>query len=366
MNNATDDPILLNSGLRRSELALLALLILFILSLIVFLNYPIDDANVPDWLPIMQNQLRELLDNLIPYVIVGITGAIVAIAELTSTFQTYPRQALRTRWARILITVNIVSAVLALIITRLTMPDVNQVLQVIGVGFGFQALIRTRFVLARPIGGDGSGEVSLDLGWLYDQFQHLCRTQIDLELMNNRRTAVTRMLMHYPSLAELYDIAWYTIIARATLTPAEEAAKLAELEKLLDPKAPEQFARSSIALLILENGGPGYVDLLLNQAMPTSTTTSPTRVTTNESLVRQLVDAYTLLGLVTLTEQLTSRAEIRDWVRAAAKPDSEANEANQKAAIAHFLIQQVGTDIIQREIDVNAHPATNTQQEETT
>ncbi|MBE2199101.1 MAG: hypothetical protein IAE79_10855 [Anaerolinea sp.] len=334
-------------GLRRSEVILLALLIFLLTLLIVFLNFP-TNAHTPAWLPVLQNQLRQLFGVLIPYGVVGVLGAIVAVAELASTFQTYPREALQTRWARILIGINIVAAVLALAITRLTMPQMNQVLQVLGVGVGFQALIRTRFVLAKPIGGNGSGEVSLNLGWLYDQFQHLCRTQIDLELMNNRRTAVIHLLTYYPSLAELYDIAWYTIIARATLTAAEEAAKLAELEKLLDPKAPEQFARSSLALMILENGGPGYVNLLLDQAMTGQPAETPTRLMSAENLVWQLVERFSLDGLVTFTEQLTPAAEVRNWVREAAKPNSETNETNQKAAVAHFLVQQVGAEVIQR------------------
>ncbi|MCA9958404.1 MAG: hypothetical protein KC443_05190, partial [Anaerolineales bacterium] len=148
----------------------------------------------------------------------------------------------------------------------------------------------------------------------------------------------------------LYDIAWYTIIARATLSPTEEAAKLAELEKLIDPKAPEQFARSSIALMILENGGPGYVNLLLDQAMTEQRVEAPTRAVSSENLVWQLVETYSLPGLVTFTEQLTSATDVLTWVHNAAKPDPNATEASQKAAIAHFLLQQIGADAIQRQI----------------
>ncbi|MCB8968414.1 MAG: hypothetical protein R3E31_13400 [Chloroflexota bacterium] len=337
-------------GLSRLELILLASLAFIALFLIIFINFPTDNPNTASWLPTVQNQLRELLDALIPYGIVGALGCVVAIAELTSTFQTYPRAALQTRWARILILINMIAAVLALVITRLTLPTMNPVLQVLSVGVGFQGLIRTKFVLAKPIGGEGEGEISVNLGWLYDQFQNLCRTQIDLELMNNRRTAVIHLLDYYPSLAELYDIAWYTIIARATLSPTEEAAKLAELEKLIDPKAPEQFARSSIALMILENGGPGYVNLLLDQAMTEQRVEAPTRAVSSENLVWQLVETYSLPELVTFTEQLTSATDVLTWVHNAAKPDPNATEASQKAAIAHFLLQQIGADAIQRQI----------------
>lgn len=328
------------------------LLLLILTAVFLFLTFPFNTIPVQEWVITLQTQLKAQFTALAPYLVVGVLGGMVGIAELTATFATYPREALQTRWARILIAVNMVAAVLALIIAQITMPDGNMVLQVIAVGVGFQALIRTRFVLAKQIGGDGNGqgEVSLNLGWLYDQFQNLCRTQIDLELMNNRRTAVTRLLEYYPSLTQLYDIAWYTIIARATLTPEEEKTRLAELEKLIDPKAPEQFARSSIALMILENGGQAYVDLLLDQAMHPTAMSTGTAVLSANDLVRQITDKYSLEQLVGLSEQVSEVEEVKTWVVNAAKPDPATTEANQKAAIAHFLIKQVGQEKIQQTV----------------
>lgn len=328
------------------------LLVLLVTAVFLFLIFPFNTIPVQEWVLTLQTQLKAQAMALAPYAVVGVLGGIVGVAELTATFATYPREALQTRWARILVVVNMVAAILALIITQVTMPDGNMVLQVIAVGVGFQALIRTRFVLAKQIGGDGNGqgEVSLNLGWLYDQFQNLCRTQIDLELMNNRRTAVTRLLEYYPSLTQLYDIAWYTIIARATLTPEEEKSRLAELEKLIDPKAPEQFARSSIALMILENGGQAYVDLLLDQAMHPAAMSTGTAVLSANDLVRQITDKYSLEQLVGLSEQVSEVEEVKTWVVNAAKPDPATTEANQKAAIAHFLIKQVGQEKIQQTV----------------
>lgn len=333
---------------RQTQLWLLLFLALVTI-VVIFLNLPLTDSSSAGWV-LWQNQIRQVVTAVFPYVIVSLLGATVAISELVSTFQTYPREALRTRWARILIVLNMTAATLALVITRLMFADINPILEVLSVGVGFQALIRTRFILAKPVGGttDNSGEISLNLGWLYDQFQSLCRTQIDLELMNNRRQAVTRLMTYYPSLAQLYDIAWYTIIARATLTPAEEQQRLAELEKLLDPKAPETFARTSIALTILENGGPAYVDLLLDQARMNATQQTSSGITAVDDLVRQMMETYSLEQLVTLTAQLTETAEIRTWVERAAQPDPNTVPTNQKAAIAHFLVQQVGPEAIQR------------------
>lgn len=333
----------------RTEKLLLALAAIYFVGLAIFLLFPTETVDAPAWLVEIQSQVRELSLKMTPYLVVGTLGAIVAIAELSSTFPTYPREALSTRWARILILVNIVAAILALVLVRITMPETDVVLQVLTVGVGFQAIIRTRFVLAKPIGkGHNGGEISLNLGWLYDQFQNLCRTQIDLELMNNRRTAVTRLLHYYPSLALLHDTAWYTIIARATLTKEEEDERLSELERLMDPKAPESFARASIALMILENGGQAYVDLLLDQAMNEVLPQDMPVSSSEEQLVRQIMEHLTLAEMTQFCRHVTDNAKICKWVHDAAQPDTDTNESSQKAAIAHLLIQQIGSERVQQ------------------
>lgn len=327
----------------------LVLVLLLLLTLIVILNLPLEALGATAGVVLVQAQLLTLVSQLSGYVVVGMLGAIVGIAELTAAFQTYPRAALRTRWARILIGVNVVAAILALGITRLTMPEMNQVLQVILVGFGFQSLIRTRFVLAKQIGPSANDDkdIAVNVGWIYDQFQTLCRTQIDLELMSNRRTAVTELIQHYPSLTELYDIAYYTVIARATLTAEEEETRLNQLEKLIDPSAPENLAKVNTALLILENGGPGYVNLLLDQAATTESVQSAA-TPSQERLVAMMMDRYSLDELVKLTDELTSSENVQTWVREAAKPEASTTMTNRKAAICHMLIQQAGLETVQR------------------
>ncbi|WP_420627627.1 hypothetical protein [Candidatus Leptofilum sp.] len=323
---------------------------LLLAALITIIVFPITETT-PAWVEPTQSNVYNFMARISPYILVGLLGATVAIAELVSTFQTYPREALRTRWAWILVAVNVVAAMIALVVVRVTMTEMNPSLQILSVGVGFQAIIRTRFVLAKRIGDDGQeGEVALNLGWLYDQFQNLARTQIDLELMNNRRTAVTRLLDYYPSMAELYDIAWYTITARATLSREQEEQRKSDLEKLLDPKAPENFAKSSIALMILENGGQAYVELLLTQAMqnlsPEAMTMS--KPSSTDKLIWQLVETYSLPEMVALAEKLFTTEKAIQYVREAAQPDPEANTTNQKATIAHFLVQQLGTEPLQK------------------
>ena len=328
----------------------IAIFLLILAALITIIVFPITETT-PSWVEPLQTNVYGFMARISPYILVGLLGAIVAMAELVSTFQTYPREALRTRWAWILIVANVVAAMIALVVVRVTMTEMNPSLQILSVGVGFQAIIRTRFVLAKRIGDDGAeGEVALNLGWLYDQFQNLARTQIDLELMNKRRTAVTRLLEYYPSMAELYDIAWYTITSRATLTREQEEQRKADLEKLLDPKAPENFARSSIALMILENGGQAYVELLLTQAMQglNPEAMAPAKPTSADKLIWQLVENYSLAELVALTEKIAPSERVITYVTEAAKPDPNVKPANQKATIAHFLVQQIGTDALQK------------------
>lgn len=342
--------------LSRSDKIFGGLIALFLISLSIFLLFPTETTTLPLWVVVLQAQTQELTLNLLPYLVVGMLGAIVAIAELSSTFQTYPREALSTRWAAILILVNMVAAIVALVLVRITMPETDTVMQVLAVGVGFQAIIRTRFVLAKPIGGGhNGGEISLNLGWLYDQFQNLCRTQIDLELMNNRRTAVTRLIQYYPSLSQLYDTAWYTIIARATLTKEEEEARLAELEQLLDRKAPESFARASMALMILENGGQAYVDLLLDQAMNETVMGVPT-ANREDQVVRQLMERFELDEMIAFCHHLTDNKQLLDWVEAAAEPNAGINKSSQKATIAEFVIHNIGLEQVERGLSTWSPP----------
>ncbi len=331
------------SGISRSTRLLVAFVALLLIALVLIIVWPVGAAD-PVWMAQFQDDVQFSIQMVSPFVFVGFLGGLIGVAELTSTFKVYPREALLTRWAWVLILANAGAAVTAMLILRATMPQMNLATEILAVGLGFQAIIRTRFVLAKQVGAGNGGEVAVNLGWLYDQFSNLARRQIDLELMNNRRTAVIRLLEYYPTLAELYDIALYTITARETLTAEEEQNRLAEMEKLIDPKAPEHFAKTSVALMILENGGQAYVDLLLAQAM--NSMAAPLPPPRQDSLVRRLVDNYDLDSLVTLADSVTENEAIRTYVRDAAKPDDATGMAEQKATIAHFLVQQVGAETI--------------------
>ena len=275
-----------------------------------------------------------------PYAMVLVLGIAVGLAELAATFPTYPSEALRTRWAKLLLGVNACSALLAFWIAHTYAPEANVPLLVLGVGVGFQALIRSRFTLAKQIGGSGQN-VEINLGWLYDQFQALCKTQIDLELMQGRQSAVTGLLARYPTLQALHGMAVYAIMARSTLTAQEREAHRVALDTLFTSNTPSELARALMALRILEHGGQAYVDLLLRQPLPSTPTP--------ESLVAQLVTRYSVLELVQLAQRRLT-PEAHAWVERVAQPTPDASEADRTVTIAQMLVRQVSADVLQQEL----------------
>jgi hypothetical protein len=167
--------------------------------------------------------------------------------------------------------------------------------------------------------------------------------------MQGRRTAVDQLLQRYPGLIELHGIAAYTVTARTTFSPDEQKVRLEAVDKLLDPKVPTDLARASIALRILENGGQAYVELLLHHPAAGG----PSAVT-QETLVKQIVDKYSLPELVALTKSLTNLPELLDWVEQAAQPTPDAPETSQKIAIVQRLMNEVGVEAVRQEME--KHP----------
>jgi hypothetical protein len=314
----------------------------------LFLAAPLGQSNLHPNIIEVQAQTKAALTLLAPYLLVGALGGGVGLAELSSTFNDYPRQAIATRWGQYLIWLNALAALGAYFIARLYAPaDMNSILLILMVGVGFQALIRTKFTLAKQFGGGDQGDLSVDIGWLYEQFQNLCKKQIDLELMTYRRAQVDRLLARYPTVQELYQTALYTTSARATLTKEEEAAKLAELQQIIDPKVPPEVARMNLGLLILELGGVAYVVLLVGaRAMAPEAAGGGGELST-DAIVKRLVD-LPLPELLTLAESVLPSREDQEWVKKAAAPAPGLTEIRQKAPIAYYLAEHVGPEEINR------------------
>jgi hypothetical protein len=360
----------MNADLRQRFNLGLALILLVAGVWALFLILPLDQLGLSSNMVQLQLKLRDMLSSLTPLMAVGALGALIGLAELTSTFEDYPREAIATQWGQYLIWLNSGTAILAFFIARFyTSPDTNIFFLILTAGLGFPAIIRTNFTFAKQFSGDGKeNNLGVNFGWLYEQFQSLCKKQIDVELMTYRRKQVDRLLARYPTTQELYQTALYTIKARATYTKEEENAKLTELQQTIDPKVPPEVARMSIGLLILEIGGIAYVDLLVDVRRDNVTVTAPTRAAEStaaaaspavaasapaggapdsEAVVKKLVE-LPLEDLVALANSLLKATDDQAWVQKAAAPQSGISEVRQKAPIAYYLIAQVGVETILR------------------
>jgi hypothetical protein len=203
------------------------------------------------------------------YVLVAALGGLVGLAEILSTFSSTPLLALRTLWAWLLVALNAGTAVLALWIVFHLLPDTSDPLLIaLAVGLGFPALIRTNFTLARRLGseaGVGEGQaLSINLGWLYEQFQNFVRTQIDLALVLQRQALLRPLVEKYPNLEELVSIAHNLIQERALFSREEIGQMQKYVEDVQeDEKLAESVKRVTLARFILDVGGPGYVKELI-------------------------------------------------------------------------------------------------------
>ncbi len=340
-----------------------ALGLIFLGAAALALATPLDGLNLHPLIPAWQAQAKAALVVLAPYLVVAVLGAGVGLSELASTFSDYPREAIATRWGQLLIWLNAVAAVLAFLIAQVYAPaTINPLVLIIGVGVGFPALIRTKFTLAKQFGGEGSGDLNLNVGWLYEQFQALCKKQIDLELMRSRLESVERLLAQY-STPQLYVIARYTVQARATLTAQEEAARLDELKQIIaDTEGGPQATRMGLALLILELGGKSYVDRLVAErpgapAAPAATALATllpgaTPDNSTEAVAKRLTD-LPFAELVALAKEVLKSPEDEAYVQQAAAASADLSEVKRKAPIAYYIISKAGIEAAEQALNAS-------------
>jgi hypothetical protein len=341
----------------------LVLLAVVAIALGMFAAAPLDGLGLHPNVLVLQAQFKASIGVLAPYLFVGALGAGVGLAELTSTFGDYPREAVATRWGGLLIWLNAVAAALAYLIARVYAPvDMNPIVLIIMVGVGFQAFIRTKFTLAKQMGGS-EGDLNLNIGWLYEQFQRLCKDQIDRELMRSRLELVEKLLARY-STPQLYTIARYTVQARATLTTEEEEARLGELKTIIsDADGGPQSTRMNLALLILDIGGRSYVERLSEQPsrMPgqesegAALLSEATPDAPTEALAKELTQ-LPLDDLVSLAKDVLKAPEDVEYVEEAAMPKPGMNEVRQKAPIAYYVVSRTSAETAQKALDKRRPP----------
>lgn len=286
----------------------------------------------------------------VSYMVVALLGLAVGLAELSSTFPNYPLEALTSSWGLLLLGVNAVVAAVVFAISRYYAPEANNFLLILAIGVGFQSIIRTRFVLARQFGG-GDGDLSLNLGWAYEQFQNLCKTQIDLVLMRYRQSTVERLVTRYPTEKDLYNLTYFTIVAR-TLSRQEEQRCLDGLNQLIKNQSlPVDVLRRSLALMILEIGGQAFAELLCRPVPGVPAISAPVQAATSadrDHWVSQLVTACSLEELAEGARRAVDRAPVGEDREALMRfvegtcGDTRASEHSRKVILARFIVEKGG------------------------
>ena len=197
--------------------------------------------------------MREVAAALGPYMLVVALSFLWALTEVLQTFRSDIRRALRSGWSALLIGVNVLFALLIFALARhLAPPSVNPYLLALGVGAGWQALLRTRINLLQPLTPEAGEAISLSLSDLYGRFQGFCREQIDQSLIA-RRIRLLEQATERPVEVLEREVRLYGY-ASLLHTPEEVEGYLTRLRNL----PPEQQA-FLLASYLLRQGGYAFL-----------------------------------------------------------------------------------------------------------
>lgn len=240
-------------------IALTALMIGPVLFLIVLLENLVS----PSWALSMSDGTRRLLSDITPHMLVLVVGTLIGTAEVVGAFPHRPAHALLAPWGVALVLANALGSVIVYAAVTLYMPSgQHPILRPIAIALAFAVLIRTRFVLARPLDeGSASALCSLDLGWPYGRIQRLCHQQVRATLAPDAAGDVAALRRCYPSAGELRRVGRWAIERDA---PSGSAAALqTELEELLAQDVPERLALDQAAEFVVSRSSPATLRLAL-------------------------------------------------------------------------------------------------------
>lgn len=151
------------------------------------------------------------LPNLLYCGVAGLIGFIWGLGEIVSAFKNETGRALATAGAWLLILLNFVAAAGIFLLTAAIIPEANNWLTAIFVGFAWPTVIRNAsFKLAQPLQSDnGQEQAAIRFEQAYATFQGLARS-----LINN---ALTRQRIQLVTSATNYDLATLERYARLAL-----------------------------------------------------------------------------------------------------------------------------------------------------
>jgi hypothetical protein len=230
---------------------------------VLFLIVLLENLVSPAWASTMSLGTRQLLSDITPHVLVLVIGTLIGVAEVTSSFPHRGAAALMAPWGAALVLANALGTVIVYAAVTLYLPSgQHPILRPIAIALAFAILIRTRFVLARPLEQDsGSRLCSLDLGWPYGRCQQVCREQIRAWIGPDRRSDIAALRQRYPSSAELRRVGRWAL--ERDSARAEAARLTAELDRLLAEDVPERLALDQAAGLILDGMSRDTLELAL-------------------------------------------------------------------------------------------------------
>jgi hypothetical protein len=208
-------------------------------------------------------------------------------------------------------------------------------------------LIRTNFTYAKQLNGQASPDSTINVGWLYEQFQKLCKNEIDRELVTAQQQRVVELLARNVTVAQLNNMVQYLLQARNTLTADEKAAKQREFKNAVSQAVPEDLTKLLLGQMILEVGGVQLIDGLIGVSSTTPPQAAPKPTTpvasepTKEDAIKQL-NALPIDELKKLaTEAFASNDTKKGTIDAFYKLD-KLGEVEKKESMATYLVNEIG------------------------
>lgn len=194
------------------------------------------------------------LPNLLFCAVAGLIGFVWGLGEIVSAFKNETGRALGTAGAWLLILLNFVAAAGIFLLTATIIPDANNWLTAIFVGFAWPTVIRNAsFKLAQPIQAEtGQEQAAIRFEEAYATFQGLARS-----LINN---ALTRQRIHLVTSATRYDIGLLEHYARLALiaSPLQTEEGLpadSYIDAILQRQSNEEIKKALLAAFVMANFG---------------------------------------------------------------------------------------------------------------
>lgn len=257
---------------------------------LLYLTVILGGLGFPGW-SLLAPAMQAIPTRFAPIALVFSIGAMLAVAEVASAFGAFAAEALRTRWAALLVAFNALGGATVYAAAATASPPAygyygapapSPLLRALGFALGFAVLIRTRFVIARrlpaaatdaaepastlpgtddvPSGAARRDGMRLDLGWPYARLQQVCAQRIDRDLLRDDRYATARLLAFASDTAALEHIALDSIRQR---DPSEANALHEQLEAIRAEDAADGLVRARIALFAAATGGPEHTRFVL-------------------------------------------------------------------------------------------------------